>query len=253
MLKFFDKNLFILVLISILIVYLRSITISHYNTDFPSNNFAEEMNNFSILRITDEENIQKFRILDKNNNHISYGLLFYYLSNNFPTNLKHLLTKTLREIPFKAFFFECQKFNLNALDRIPFEFVVLPSKELEDIESDYSPFKIHINKKLVSNAKNESVISFYNLNKDAMLIVPLPIHVDNYNYLDYSHFANFIRNAPEYQIIEFWEIISKSVNNMLSQSDSNKFYWLSTSGLGVSWLHIRIDSQPKYYNYKLYK
>ena len=26
--------------------------------------------------------------------------------------------------------------------------------------------------------------------------------------------------------------------------------WMSTSGAGVSWLHIRLDSRPKYYQYR---
>ena len=29
--------------------------------------------------------------------------------------------------------------------------------------------------------------------------------------------------------------------------------WLSTSGLGVYWLHVRLDSYPKYYTYRPYK
>ena len=29
--------------------------------------------------------------------------------------------------------------------------------------------------------------------------------------------------------------------------------WLSTSGLGVYWLHVRLDSRPKYYTYEPYK
>ena len=33
----------------------------------------------------------------------------------------------------------------------------------------------------------------------------------------------------------------------MSQSDAPA--WVSTSGLGVSWLHIRIDTRPKYYSY----
>jgi hypothetical protein len=28
--------------------------------------------------------------------------------------------------------------------------------------------------------------------------------------------------------------------------------WLSTSGLGVAWLHIRLDSTPKYYQHQPY-
>ncbi|MGB1216866.1 MAG: DUF6940 family protein [Saprospiraceae bacterium] len=29
--------------------------------------------------------------------------------------------------------------------------------------------------------------------------------------------------------------------------------WLSTAGLGVYWLHIRMDNRPKYYKHKAYK
>jgi hypothetical protein len=29
--------------------------------------------------------------------------------------------------------------------------------------------------------------------------------------------------------------------------------WLSTSGLGVYWLHVRLDTHPKYYQYQPYK
>jgi hypothetical protein len=34
---------------------------------------------------------------------------------------------------------------------------------------------------------------------------------------------------------------------------SDERRWLSTSGLGVSWLHMRLDSTPKYYNWQPYK
>ncbi len=29
--------------------------------------------------------------------------------------------------------------------------------------------------------------------------------------------------------------------------------WLNTSGLGVPWLHVRIDSRPKYITYRPYR
>ena len=29
--------------------------------------------------------------------------------------------------------------------------------------------------------------------------------------------------------------------------------WLSTAGMGVSWLHLRLDSQPKYYRHGPYR
>jgi hypothetical protein len=29
--------------------------------------------------------------------------------------------------------------------------------------------------------------------------------------------------------------------------------WLSTAGGGVSWLHVRLDDQPKYYGFEPYR
>ncbi|MBX3248007.1 MAG: hypothetical protein KF901_12575 [Myxococcales bacterium] len=29
--------------------------------------------------------------------------------------------------------------------------------------------------------------------------------------------------------------------------------WLSTAGLGVDWLHVRLDARPKYYRHAPYK
>jgi len=29
--------------------------------------------------------------------------------------------------------------------------------------------------------------------------------------------------------------------------------WLNTSGLGIYWLHIRLDSSPKYYTHAPYR
>jgi hypothetical protein len=29
--------------------------------------------------------------------------------------------------------------------------------------------------------------------------------------------------------------------------------WLSTAGDGIAWLHVRLDSRPKYYSYGPYR
>jgi NADH:ubiquinone oxidoreductase subunit len=29
--------------------------------------------------------------------------------------------------------------------------------------------------------------------------------------------------------------------------------WLSTAGMGVAWLHVRLDDRPKYYGYSPYR
>src|SRR5438445_13888132 len=57
-----------------------------------------------------------------------------------------------------------------------------------------------------------------------------------------------MRKAPATQIDQLWSAIKQAVDSHLSERP----IWLSTAGLGVSWLHIRTDSRPNYYRHKPY-
>jgi hypothetical protein len=37
------------------------------------------------------------------------------------------------------------------------------------------------------------------------------------------------------------------LRRLLSQMERGRAVWLNTEGTGVSWLHVRVDSRPKYY------
>jgi hypothetical protein len=62
--------------------------------------------------------------------------------------------------------------------------------------------------------------------------------------------GNFIRNAEKIQIIEQFNQLSKAI---LSEVGAGRLIWVSTAGLGVIWLHMRLDSRPKYYRTNSYK
>lgn len=126
---------------------------------------------------------------------------------------------------------------MNRLDE-EFRFVIARSAALETIRADKKPFAEHFQ-------KAKSAISFYNLGKDAQLIVPCPVN----EQADYSHIASFLRTADEKQIDEFWKLAADEY----SHSVGEKPHWLSTAGLGVSWFHLRIDTRPKYYRHSPYK
>ena len=85
---------------------------------------------------------------------------------------------------------------------------------------------------------------FSNFSGDAMLVVPAPLDANT----DYSHLAAFVRGAPVSQQRAFWQAVGEAVRGSLSE----RVLWLSTSGLGVYWLHVRLDSRPKYYTYQPY-
>lgn len=86
---------------------------------------------------------------------------------------------------------------------------------------------------------------FPNLRGDALLVVPSPRTGND----AYGHLAAFLRHAPHQQLDEFWPVVSTAVKSRLGDHP----LWLSTAGGGVAWLHVRLDSRPKYYGYSPYK
>lgn len=90
---------------------------------------------------------------------------------------------------------------------------------------------------------------FPNLDKSAMLIAPQNILDADKGDAVYGHLANFLRGAPTAQITAMWRMTAWAFLKRLEEK-SPKTVWFSTSGSGVAWLHFRLDSQPKYYQFK---
>ncbi|BDS11402.1 DUF6940 family protein [Aureispira anguillae] len=147
-------------------------------------------------------------------------------------------TQLLREVPFLAFFWENSPFTNNSLDQ-PYEFVVVGT----DAFNGKKPNALSFNQYF---SIEQPVISFPNLGKNAQLVVPCPL---SNSYEVYTHLGSFIRNAPVQQIDRFWQVMGHEVEKHLNECP----LWLSTSGLGVYWLHVRLDQRPKYYSHSPYK
>lgn len=153
-------------------------------------------------------------------------------SSDFRTYFNQLLA----DAPFLAFFWECRAVNKERSQE-PFEFVVVKSPTLARIKEDGSPFYTYFKNK-------KQAVTFANLRADAQLIVPTPNASECY-----AHIAEFVRKAPVEQQDVFWRLAG---NVFYQQLDGRKRWW-STSGLGVHWLHIRMDTIPKYYQYRPYR
>jgi len=138
---------------------------------------------------------------------------------------------------FEAYFWEVKPVKQDSINE-SFEFVLVNSSSLKMIKAEDQSF----NKYFESNKK---VVSFSNLRKDAELIVPTRIS----NHTEYAHLAKFVRSAGEQQILEFWKCVVQIYKDKIEE----ELKWLSTSGLGVHWLHVRVDSKPKYYQHLEYK
>ncbi|MEL7448175.1 MAG: hypothetical protein AAFN78_03145, partial [Pseudomonadota bacterium] len=63
------------------------------------------------------------------------------------------------------------------------------------------------------------------------------------------HLADFLRTADASQVHAFWQAVGEAV----AEKIGDETLWLSTSGLGVYWLHARLDRRPKYYTHTPYR
>lgn len=137
---------------------------------------------------------------------------------------------------FSGYFWECVPVSSNTIDK-DFEFVVVKSGALSNIRQDYSNFQEYF-------GRDNNVVSFSSFSGDT-LIVPIP------KDSDYKNISKFADNTSAEQWGEFWQKVGEKMEeNLINANGSTR--WLSTSGLAVYYLHVRIDKKPKYYNHQEY-
>ena len=61
----------------------------------------------------------------------------------------------------------------------------------------------------------------------------------------YTEIASFSRQAPLAQQKRLWQAVGRAMRKRVDKEP----VWLSCAGSGVAWLHVRLDSRPKYYGY----
>ena len=147
-------------------------------------------------------------------------------------------TATLVDSTFKAFRWETPPITSKTADR-DFEFILLDSPYLIG-PADSNAFSSHF-----AASADQDVLVFPNLGGDALMVVPCPQE----SATAYSHLATFLRHGPQTQIHNLWRRVGHAMDEHLSERP----VWLNTAGMGVAWLHVRLDSWPKYYGYEPYK
>jgi hypothetical protein len=182
---------------------------------------------------------------------LASGSKYRLLDNETPVSFRELLrllehggdfavwyTRLLANVDFEAFYWEHPPLTLESLDRDT-EFVLLNAPALASLQAEPAPFQ-----SIFDDHPDEDVIVFPNLGGDAMLIAPRPVTTID----AYPHLAAFLQQAPADQIRSLWKHTAKTVRQHIGTSPK----WLSTAGLGIAWLHIRLDTRPKYYRHVAY-
>lgn len=189
----------------------------------------------SQTELIDSERIHRISIF-RNDDRVTYSevIKLWQHDNSF----REFFISVLADAPLTAYFWETPPVTESTINK-EFEFVLIDSPALADIEPDPTDFNKYF------ESATEEVVTFPNLGNDALLVVPCPIT----DMPESTHLANFVRDAPQSQQHLLWQTVGLSLHSRLNEQP----IWVSTSGLGVHWLHVRLDSIPKYYTYKPYK
>ena len=121
---------------------------------------------------------------------------------------------------------------------VPAELALLAAPRLARATADASSFAAHLRR------ARGPIAVFPNLRGDSMLFAPVPSGDDAF-----AHLLAFLREAPRAQIAALWATVGAQVITALGDAPQ----WLSTSGLGVPWLHVRLDPRPKYIQHQPYR
>ena len=171
---------------------------------------------------------------------LSYELGLRNLQDN--PSFRAELSSAIAKSSHRAIFFEMPAITRGNAATARFECVIVPAPSLAST-TDSTPFSAHL-----SNQPDScSAITFLNLGGDATLVVPCQRKTSSDGV--YAHLAAFIRGADPDQIDGWWSLFATAALERIS----DKPLWISTSGGGVSYLHGRLDSTPKYYTFLPYK
>jgi len=165
---------------------------------------------------------------------LTFSALFGLLQND--QAFADWYTKLLRDSPFASYFWEHPPLTSASFSRGA-EFVMIDAPILDNMCPDTEAFRSYF--------AGDDVATFRNLGGDAILIAPSCAD----SSCSYPHLAAFLQKAPGQQVRKLWRSVGQAVCGALSDQP----IWISTSGLGVAWLHIRLDSSPKYYQHQPYK
>lgn len=246
--KYFSSKKFFyvyLVIGIIFVLFLLRVSMSSSNNDIEKITFSDYS-----LKLIDTLNdsqlgvVHKYQIIDSQMNPIVYRQFFEEL--NYQNYL--LIDKLSAEISniYDAAFWECKPFRFSTIGSSVVEFVIIKSLELGQRHADPEAFRDQFHQ------LHGDILSFENLGKDASLVVPRPVPSSGSTIQYGTHLASFLRGATTTQKLLLWQKVGE-VALAITSDPSDRPYWLSTSGLGISWLHIRFDKKPKYYNWKEYK
>ncbi|MBA4287232.1 MAG: hypothetical protein C0434_17075 [Xanthomonadaceae bacterium] len=182
----------------------------------------------------------RLRLPDPDGRPLSFDAVFARWRITPDDGLRRTWTEVLRALPYAACFWELPALHA-AMRARPFECVCLNAPQLAAVAgpADRDSFR-----RAFIIDDGTPFASFDNLGGDALLIAPRPADAT----ADYRHLLRYLRLAADADADALWQRIAVELEARIGREP----VWLSTAGLGVNWLHIRLDQQPKYLQHRPY-
>jgi hypothetical protein len=160
---------------------------------------------------------------------------------------------------YRAVFWETPSVRPSSLETQAMEFVLLDAPTLQQFArtADPSPFAERFRSCTMSSNEQPVGCVFESLGRDAVLVSPRP-NVGDSDRVNAAHLMAYLQTAPAEHRNSLWKTVGETYLGALREqqpqgSGDDAPRWLSTSGMGVAYLHVRIDRRPKYYTYDPYK
>jgi hypothetical protein len=161
--------------------------------------------------------------------------------------LIYTINKSIKDLPFKAIYFESPPINKDTLNK-PFFWVAVNA---------YFPYQKADPLKFMEYFDTDrKVASFKDLSGTILLVSPRP----DTHYEKFLHLKQYIKYGSTESKNIFWNTIANDAYYLISLGNT---IYLKTHGHGVPYVHFRIQLTPKYYmthqlktvkdSYKLYK
>jgi hypothetical protein len=154
------------------------------------------------------------------------------------TDFREFFSAALAEAPFATFTWETPALSFDTAEQ-DFECALMNAPYL-DKPATPDAFRDYFE-------AGKAMVSFANPRGDSTLVAPNP-PAPGIDEAPFASIGPFLRAAPRRLTNALWRATAAAAE----QAVSGKPIWISTSGAGVAWLHVRLDSSPKYYRYAPY-
>jgi hypothetical protein len=195
---------------------------------------------YSVHLLYSLNNVEDYYVIKRNGKMLTNEEVIDKMNQ---TRLIDEVSYLLAKLKFPGYFMLWSPFTEKTKDKI-FIMVIQSTFSFVWQMPDYLKYVEHLEQCSINN----SIMTFYSKSgTGTFLLSPCPVGNKNY-----GHIKKFMKNGPFDQICELFDKIQEHVKRYRVNKED---IYVSTHGLDVPWLHVRLEVLPKHYadNLRVYE